>query len=161
MHHRTKYLEKTLSSLAELSGLDKVTVYISQDGQDMAVKDVVLKFEEGPLAPPKTRSFEHWQRERLPQLGPDQASVQALFVSHAPCDCGDATLSWECPIGNADPGIWNNLCLPGISVIVKMRCHILRPCMHKQCRKSSFWAHVPAAVCSHPLECKAHAVYSL
>ena len=80
MHHRTKYLEKTLSSLAELSGLDKVTVYISQDGQDMAVKDVIHKFEEGPLAPPKTRSFEHWQRERLPQLGPDQASVQTLIV---------------------------------------------------------------------------------
>ncbi|DBA72905.1 TPA: hypothetical protein ACH3X2_009866 [Trebouxia sp. C0005] len=71
-YNRTKYLEKTLSSLAELSGLDKVTVYISQDGQDMAVKDVIHKFEEGPLAPPKTRRFEHWQRERLPQLGHDQ-----------------------------------------------------------------------------------------
>jgi len=86
MHHRTKYLEKTLSSLAELSGLDRVTVYVSQDGQDMAVKDVIHKFEEGPLAPPKTRSFEHWQRERLPQLGPDQASMQTLCINHVPCD---------------------------------------------------------------------------
>lgn len=85
MHHRTKYLEKTLSSLAELPGLDKVTVYISQDGEDMAVKDVIHDFGQGLLAPPKTRSFEHWQRKRLPQLGPDQASVQALFLSHVPC----------------------------------------------------------------------------
>ena len=59
--------------MAELAGLDRVTVYVSQDGQDTAVKDVVEQYGQGRLAPPHTAFFDHWQRERVPQLGPDQA----------------------------------------------------------------------------------------
>ena len=67
-------MERTLASLAKLPGLEKVTVYISQDGQDPAVKEVVTGYAQGQLAPPKTRGFGHWQRDRVPQLGADQAS---------------------------------------------------------------------------------------
>ncbi len=81
--HRTQYLERTLASLAELSGLEKVTVYVSQDGQDPAVKEVVHQYGQGLLAPPHTRGFEHWQRDRVPQLGPDQASPHAM--EHESC----------------------------------------------------------------------------
>ena len=72
---RTKYLQQTLASLSELSGLDLVTVYVSQDGHDTAVRDVVQHFGQQVLAPPNTRGFEHWQRDRVPQLGADQASL--------------------------------------------------------------------------------------
>ena len=70
---RATYLQQTLASLAELSGLDLVTVYVSQDGHDAAVRDVVQQYGQHLLAFPNTRGFEHWQRERVAQLGPDQA----------------------------------------------------------------------------------------
>lgn len=69
---RTDYLDKTLASLAGLSGLDQVTVYISQDGQAAAVQEVVQEYGQTLLAPPATRGFQHWQRDRVPQLGPKQ-----------------------------------------------------------------------------------------
>lgn len=75
---RTDYLKQTLASLSELSGLDLVTVYVSQDGSDPAVRDVVQHFGQNLLAFPNTRGFEHWQRERVAQLGPDQARPSAL-----------------------------------------------------------------------------------
>ena len=80
---RTDYLGRTLSSLAGLAGLDQVTVYVSQDGQAAAVKDVVQEYGQGLLAPPNTRGFQHWQRDRVPQLGPKQASL-ATRCSCAP-----------------------------------------------------------------------------
>ena len=76
---RAAYLQQTLASLAELSGLDLVTVYVSQDGHDAAVMDVVQQFGQHLLAFPNTRGFEHWQRDRVPQLGPDQARIIASF----------------------------------------------------------------------------------
>ena len=89
---RTTYLEKTLASLAELSGLDRVTVYVSQDGQDSAVKDTVQKYAQELLAPPNTRGFEHWQRDRVPQLGPDQARATPVTASIS-CEAGGI---WSC-----------------------------------------------------------------
>lgn len=74
---RTEYLGKTLDSVAGLDGLDRVTVYVSQDGQDTAVADLVQQVGRGALAPPHTSFFEHWQRDRIPQLGPNQASYMA------------------------------------------------------------------------------------
>lgn len=71
---RTDYLDKTLASLAGLSGLDQVTVYVSQDGQAAPVKNVVQEYGQKLLAPPNTRGFQHWQRDRVPQLGPKQVS---------------------------------------------------------------------------------------
>lgn len=71
---RTEYLGRTLDSLAGLAGLDRVAVYVSQDGRDLAVADLVQQYGQGAFAPPRTSFFDHWQRERVPQLGPDQAS---------------------------------------------------------------------------------------
>lgn len=71
---RTEYLGQTLDSLSSLSGLDKVTVYVSQDGHDVAVGDLVQHYGQDLLAPPHTSFFDHWQRDRVPQLGPNQAS---------------------------------------------------------------------------------------
>ena len=81
MQRRTEYLGKTLESLAGLSGLDRVTVYVSQDGQDTAVSDLVQQYGQGVLAPPHTSFFEHWQRERVPQLGPEQARCIAAHAA--------------------------------------------------------------------------------
>lgn len=72
---------KTLDSLAGLVGLDRVTIYVSQDGKDTAVANVVQQYGQGALAPPHTSFFEHWQRDRVPQLGPDQASYMAYDSS--------------------------------------------------------------------------------
>lgn len=80
---RTEYLGKTLESLAGLSGLDRMTVYVSQDGQDIAVSDLVQQYGQGLLSPPHTSFFDHWQRERVPQLGLDQARCIAAHTAHA------------------------------------------------------------------------------
>lgn len=48
-------------------------MYVSQDGHDVAVGDLVQQYGQGALAPPHTSFFDHWQRDRVPQLGPDQA----------------------------------------------------------------------------------------
>ncbi|KAL3157358.1 hypothetical protein ABBQ32_011839 [Trebouxia sp. C0010 RCD-2024] len=82
-YNRTEYLGKTLDSLAGLVGLDRVTIYVSQDGKDTAVANVVQQYGQGALAPPHTSFFEHWQRDRVPQLGPDQASYMAYDSRHA------------------------------------------------------------------------------
>ena len=84
---RTEYLGRTLDSLANLPGLDKVTVYVSQDGHDIAVGDLVQQYGQGSLAPPRTSFFDHWQRDRVPQLGPDQAR-------HAKLACVSAYISF-------------------------------------------------------------------
>lgn len=48
-------------------------MYVSQDGHDVAVGDLVQQYGQGALAPPHTSFFDHWQRDRVPQLGPNQA----------------------------------------------------------------------------------------
>ncbi|KAK9813769.1 hypothetical protein WJX73_008446 [Symbiochloris irregularis] len=67
-YNRANYLERTLASLATLVGLEQMAVYISQDGYDESVHNMSLSFGSGPLSPPHTKAFEHWQRERIPQL---------------------------------------------------------------------------------------------
>lgn len=69
---RSNYLQRTLESLSALEGLDQMTVYISQDGNDESVHTTSLSFGQDKLAPPYTRHFEHWQRERIPQLHASQ-----------------------------------------------------------------------------------------
>lgn len=92
---RTEYLGQTLDSLSSLSGLDKVTVYVSQDGHDIAVGDLVQQYGQGSLAPPRTSFFDHWQRDRVPQLGPNQARhaklAPAILLTPGPAlPCPDA-----------------------------------------------------------------------
>lgn len=55
-----------------------MTVYLSQDGHDIAVGDLVQHYGQGSLAPPHTSFFDHWQRDRVPQLGPNQARQSKL-----------------------------------------------------------------------------------
>ena len=69
---RPQYLEKTLQSLAGLAGLQHLAVYVSQDGNHTGVQEVVQRIGEADLAPPRTKSFTHWQRERIPLLGDKQ-----------------------------------------------------------------------------------------
>ena len=69
---RVSYLNQTLTSLAELPGLQAMTVYISQDGFDEGVAELVQKFVESQLMPPVTKRIEHWQRDRKPLLFEDQ-----------------------------------------------------------------------------------------
>lgn len=72
---RPNYLRQTLDSLSQLAGLERMAVYISQDGDNSAVAAVVQGFAADALAPPRTRAFQHWQHERNPQLGAHQASL--------------------------------------------------------------------------------------
>ena len=74
---RPPYLEKTLTSLASLGGLQHLAVYVSQDGNHTGVQQVVQRIGAAELAPPHTKSFTHWQRERIPQLGTKQVGLSA------------------------------------------------------------------------------------
>ena len=76
--HRPKYLNQTLLSLSKLPGLHRLAVYVSQDGNHTGVEQVVQAFAQDVLAPPTTRSFTHWQRDRVPQLGPKQVPALCL-----------------------------------------------------------------------------------
>jgi hypothetical protein len=76
--YRPEYLEQTLESLAKLQGLRHFTLYISQDGTDSKVADVVARLGSKILRP-RTKNLEHWQRKRVPQLGPDQVRPGQLF----------------------------------------------------------------------------------
>ena len=76
--YRTKYLNQTLVSLTELPGLDQMTVYISQDGTDAGVSDLVQAYAE-LLRPPHTAGFEHWQHPRVPLLGDKQVSIKVTL----------------------------------------------------------------------------------
>ncbi|KAK9847547.1 hypothetical protein WJX84_001936 [Apatococcus fuscideae] len=70
-YNRPGYLNETLRSLASLSGLSKVTVYISQDGSSSAVEHVVVE-NAANLSKPYSKGFEHWQRPRVAALGDKQ-----------------------------------------------------------------------------------------
>ena len=69
-----------------------MTVYVSQDGHDVAVGDLVQQYGQGLLAPPHTSFFDHWQRDRVPQLGSNQASQSKLapYFSLLALPCSDA-----------------------------------------------------------------------
>jgi alpha-1,3-mannosyl-glycoprotein beta-1,2-N-acetylglucosaminyltransferase len=71
-YNRPKYLMQTLNSLAKLTGLNEVTVYVSQDGFDPSVASVAKTAKRRGLGKPHTRGYEHWQRDRVPLLGPNQ-----------------------------------------------------------------------------------------
>ena len=90
---RPDYLRQTLDSLSQLAGLERMAVYISQDGDNSAVAAVVQGFAADALAPPRTRAFQHWQRKRNPQLGAHQASVllagvlSCIWLAMPECVC--------------------------------------------------------------------------
>lgn len=71
-YNRPDYLRKTLDSLATVSSLQDVSVYVSQDGNDVGVSGVAAAAESRGLGRPKTRGYTHWKRERIPQLGRNQ-----------------------------------------------------------------------------------------
>ena len=71
-YNRPKYLSQTLDSLARVSELSEITIYVSQDGFDRGVADIARNAESRGLGRPNTKGYEHWQRDRVPQLGPQQ-----------------------------------------------------------------------------------------
>ena len=73
MARRPEYLEQTLASLAGLKGLHRFSVYISQDGTNSKVAEVISRLGSKRFRR-QSQKYEHWQRERVPQLGPDQVS---------------------------------------------------------------------------------------
>ena len=70
-YNRPDYLRRTLDSLAEVSSLGNITVYVSQDGAQEDV-GMVAKAAGANLGTPRTRGYQHWQRQRVPQLGSKQ-----------------------------------------------------------------------------------------
>lgn len=81
---RPEYLERTLHSLANLTGLSHISVYISQDGDDEKVTEVVDRFGETDLKSPRTRVFDHWHRSRQPLLSPKQVGPCWLHMRRTP-----------------------------------------------------------------------------
>ena len=71
-YNRPDYLRQTLDSLAKVSRLSDISVYVSQDGFDEGVARVASEGQLRGLGKPQTRGYEHWQRERIPQLGQNQ-----------------------------------------------------------------------------------------
>lgn len=71
-YNRVAYLNRTLASLSELPGLGHFVVYVSQDGDHDGVASLINDYLETRLKEPNTKRAEHWQRERIPQLSPDQ-----------------------------------------------------------------------------------------
>ena len=68
-------------------------MYISQDGNHTGVQQLVQHFGQHQLAPPVTKAFTHWQRERVPHLGPKQvrsAEVDLVLLS-----------KWHAQLGHA------------------------------------------------------------
>jgi len=78
---RAAYLERTLTSLAALVGLETMRVYVSQDGAALDVAAVARRFGAGRLGPPATRGYELWQHPRSPRLGLQQVRAQPLALS--------------------------------------------------------------------------------
>ena len=85
---RVPYLEQTLTSLAELPGLQGMAVYISQDGFDEGVAKLVENFVDSQLMPPVTKRVEHWQRDRKPLLSENQ-----VMGTPKPC-CDSDVVDW-------------------------------------------------------------------
>ena len=75
--NRPQYLRQTLQALASTPGLDEVSVYVSQDGNDVGVHGVAealhLHFE-----PPKARKFAHWHHPRDHPVRPHQRGTAWL-----------------------------------------------------------------------------------
>lgn len=69
-YNRPDYLDATLQSLASLPGLERFSIYISQDGNDTGVAEMIKKHT--PNLRSIARSFTHWQHPRVPLLGPNQ-----------------------------------------------------------------------------------------
>ena len=69
--NRTDYLNQTLHSLAGLEGLSRFAVYVSQDGGEERVAQVVAA--AAPLLARRAARFAHWQKlPRVAALGPRQ-----------------------------------------------------------------------------------------
>ena len=77
-------------SLSSLAGLHELAVYVSQDGNDTKVQQLVERVGQNELAPPHTKAFTHWQRERIPLLGEKQVCFnqgQNVCKSARCCAC--------------------------------------------------------------------------
>ena len=79
-YNRPDYLTRTLESLASVADLHLVSVYVSQDGDDVSVARVASG-AAGRLGAPRTRGFRHWRRPRTPQLGYGQPG-HAYLAQH-------------------------------------------------------------------------------
>lgn len=80
-YNRSHYLDRTFSSLVDLPQLGKFALYISEDGDDKAVTNLVRSWH-GRFRR-KARSFEHWQRRRVPIKGhPNDQPGHAWLTQH-------------------------------------------------------------------------------
>lgn len=77
---RVDYLNQTLTSLAGLQGLQKMALYVSQDGNDALVAALIESAFKGILHQ-KARRMEHWSRTRLPSISESQVSQLKLLSS--------------------------------------------------------------------------------
>lgn len=74
---REGYLERTLRSLASLRGLERFSLYVSQDGDHPGVARLVQSNGKDLMATASVRGFQHWQHPRKPVLGAKQVCPAA------------------------------------------------------------------------------------
>ncbi|GAB4822166.1 hypothetical protein N2152v2_009212 [Parachlorella kessleri] len=77
-YNRVGYLNQTLHSLANLTGLERYTVYVSQDGNDTRVEQLVSGLSSTLFGRGVARAFVHWMRPRVPQLSDKQPGTAWL-----------------------------------------------------------------------------------
>ena len=71
---RASYLGKTLASLSELPGLEKMAVYISQDGNVSSVHMLAESVIAISLQA-KVKTTEHWHHDRVPLISETQVAL--------------------------------------------------------------------------------------
>ena len=74
---REGYLERTLRSLASLRGLERFSLYVSQDGDHPGVARLVQSTGKDLMATASVLGFQHWQHPRKPVLGAQQVCPAA------------------------------------------------------------------------------------
>ena len=74
---REGYLERTMRSLASLRGLERFSLYVSQDGDHPGVARLVQSTGKDLMATASVQGFQHWQHPRKPVLGAQQVCPTA------------------------------------------------------------------------------------
>ena len=67
------YLNRTLASLSELPGLQRMAIYISQDGNDTSVNLLIASSIDKQLHS-KAKRVEHWHHPRIPLISDKQVN---------------------------------------------------------------------------------------
>lgn len=78
---RVSYLNQTLVSLSGLPSLQKMALYVSQDGNDAKVAELIDSTFQGRLKG-KARHIEHWYHPRVPLITENQVEGPEQLAGH-------------------------------------------------------------------------------